>query len=108
MTRRSSVSSNWHDKNFEIRRPRDPGHKRKWRVSNKATGDAYDHHSRRRRRGVATKMPGLAFPARRRVDPALFGRARRSTTAPWPSGRPTKLEARQLVSMAKRSTVRTL
>ena len=34
--------TNWHDKNFEIRRPRDPAHKRKWRVENKSTGEAYD------------------------------------------------------------------
>ena len=24
------ANKNWHDKNFEIRRPRDPSHKRKW------------------------------------------------------------------------------
>ena len=35
-------NSNWHDKNYEIRRPRDPARKRKWRVENKATGEAYD------------------------------------------------------------------
>jgi hypothetical protein len=34
--------TNWHDKNFEIRRPRDPAHKRRWRVMNKRTGEAYD------------------------------------------------------------------
>src|SRR4029453_11723601 len=32
----------WHDKNYEVRRPRDPARKRKWRVLNKATGEAYD------------------------------------------------------------------
>jgi hypothetical protein len=32
----------WHDKNYEIRRPRDPARHRKWRVLNKATGEAYD------------------------------------------------------------------
>jgi Cu2+-containing amine oxidase len=35
-------ASNWHDKNFEIRRSRDPGRQRKWRVENKATREAYD------------------------------------------------------------------
>lgn len=35
-------TSNWHDKNFEIRRPRDPGRQRKWRVENKSTHEAYD------------------------------------------------------------------
>jgi hypothetical protein len=34
--------SNWHDKQFEIARPRDPGRHRKWRVQNTATGEAYD------------------------------------------------------------------
>jgi hypothetical protein len=33
--------SNWHAKQFEIRRPRDAAHKRKWRVRNTATGEAY-------------------------------------------------------------------
>ena len=35
-------NSNWHDKTFEIRRPRDPSRKRKWRVENKSTKEAYD------------------------------------------------------------------
>lgn len=34
--------SNWHDKQFEIARPRDPARHRKWRVQNTATGEAYD------------------------------------------------------------------
>ena len=34
--------SNWHDKKFEIARPRDPARHRKWRVQNTATGEAYD------------------------------------------------------------------
>jgi hypothetical protein len=54
-------NSNWHDKNFEIRRPRDPAHKRKWRVSNKATGEAYDIIPGADD-GVATKMPDWPFP----------------------------------------------
>ena len=35
-------SSNWHTKSFEIKRFRDPAHKRKWRVENTSTGEAYD------------------------------------------------------------------
>lgn len=35
-------SSNWHDKTFEIRRPRDAARKRKWRIENTRTGEAYD------------------------------------------------------------------
>jgi hypothetical protein len=35
-------NSHWHDKHFEIRRPRDPGRKRRWRVENKSTKEAYD------------------------------------------------------------------
>jgi Copper amine oxidase, enzyme domain len=54
-------NTNWHDKNFEIRRPRDPARKRKWRVMNKGTGDAYDivpgHHD-----GVATSSPDWPYP----------------------------------------------
>jgi Cu2+-containing amine oxidase len=34
--------SNWHEKAFEIKRPRDPAHHRKWRVENTKTGEAYD------------------------------------------------------------------
>ena len=34
--------SNWHDKQFEIARPRDPARQRKWRVQNSSTGEAYD------------------------------------------------------------------
>ena len=35
-------TSNWHNKNFEIRRSCDPGRHRKWRVENKSTREAYD------------------------------------------------------------------
>jgi hypothetical protein len=35
-------NSKWHTKQFEIRRPRDPSRKRKWRVENSATGESYD------------------------------------------------------------------
>jgi hypothetical protein len=34
-------SSNWHTKRFEIRRPRDAGHQRHWRVRNKGTFQGY-------------------------------------------------------------------
>jgi hypothetical protein len=34
-------NNQWHTKQFEIRRPRDAGHKRKWRVRNTVTGEAY-------------------------------------------------------------------
>jgi Cu2+-containing amine oxidase len=34
-------SSNWHAKEFEIKRNRDPGHKRLWRVENTRTGQGY-------------------------------------------------------------------
>lgn len=35
-------NSNWHTKTFEIRRPRDPARKRKWRVENTVTGEGYE------------------------------------------------------------------
>jgi hypothetical protein len=34
--------SNWHNKDFEIRRSRDYSRNRKWRVQNSVTGEAYD------------------------------------------------------------------
>jgi hypothetical protein len=34
--------SKWHDTDYEIGRPRDPSHQRRWRVINKATGKGYD------------------------------------------------------------------
>jgi hypothetical protein len=34
--------SNWHTKGFEIQRPRDPARKRRWRVENTVTREAYD------------------------------------------------------------------
>ncbi len=54
-------SSNWHTKNYEIRRPRNPGRKRKWRVENKSTGEAYDIIPGASD-GVATAMPDWPFP----------------------------------------------
>lgn len=35
-------NSNWHEKVYEIRRPTDAGHKRKWKISNTGTGSAYE------------------------------------------------------------------
>lgn len=35
-------SSNWHDKSYEISRPRSSARKRRWRVMNQGTGEAYD------------------------------------------------------------------
>jgi hypothetical protein len=53
-------ASTWHDKLFEIRRPRDPARKRKWRVENLSTHEAYDivpgPHD-----GVATQAPDAPF-----------------------------------------------
>jgi hypothetical protein len=54
-------TSNWHDKNFEIRRPRDPSRKRKWRVENKSTGEAYDIVPGASD-GVAATEPDAPFP----------------------------------------------
>lgn len=52
--------SNWHDKTFEIMRPRDPARKRKWKVENLSTHDAYEiipgPHD-----GVATASPDWPF-----------------------------------------------
>lgn len=52
--------SHWHDKNFEIRRPRDPARNRKWRIENTQTGHGYDiipgHKD-----GVATLMPDWPY-----------------------------------------------
>ena len=54
-------NSNWHDKSYEIRRPRDPGRQRKWRVENKSSGEAYDIIPGATD-GVATTMPDWPFP----------------------------------------------
>jgi hypothetical protein len=52
--------TNWHDKKFEIKRFRDPSHKRKWRVLNTASGDAYDIIPGSDD-GVATQSPDWPF-----------------------------------------------
>jgi hypothetical protein len=54
-------SSKWHDKNYEIRRDRNPARKRKWRVKNKSTGEAYDIIPGASD-GVATASPDWPFP----------------------------------------------
>ena len=54
-------ASNWHNKNYEIRRARNPARKRKWRVENKSTGEAYDIIPGSSD-GVATAMPDWPFP----------------------------------------------
>jgi hypothetical protein len=54
-------TSNWHDTNFEIRRPRDPARKRKWRVENKSTGEACDIVPGASD-GVAATEPDAPFP----------------------------------------------
>lgn len=54
-------SSNWHDKNYEIRRPRDPARNRKWRVENATTREGYDIIPGADD-GVATAAPDWPFP----------------------------------------------
>ena len=53
--------SNWHDKLYEIRRPRDPARHRKWRVENSATHEAYDIIPGPED-GVATASPDWNYP----------------------------------------------
>jgi hypothetical protein len=56
----SGTTSKWHNLDYEIRRARNPGRNRRWRVKNKTTGDAYDiipgAHD-----GIATNMPDWPF-----------------------------------------------
>lgn len=54
-------SSKWHDKNFEIRRPRNPARKRKWRIENATTGESYEVIPGPDD-GVATTSPDWPFP----------------------------------------------
>jgi Cu2+-containing amine oxidase len=53
--------TNWHQKTYEIRRPRDPARHRRWRVENVSSGRGYEivpgHHD-----GVATASPDWPFP----------------------------------------------
>lgn len=53
------ANKNWHQKSFEIRRPRDPGHKRKWKVEN-AAGAGYEIRPRAED-GVATQQSDWPF-----------------------------------------------
>ncbi|HET7525511.1 MAG TPA: hypothetical protein VFK10_06170 [Burkholderiaceae bacterium] len=53
-------SSHWHTKFFEIRRPRDYGRKRKWRVENTRTHEAYDIVPGAQD-GVASAQPDAPF-----------------------------------------------
>jgi hypothetical protein len=53
-------NSHWHEKNYEIRRPRDPARKRMWRVENKSTHEAYDIVPGASD-GVATAQPDWPF-----------------------------------------------
>jgi Cu2+-containing amine oxidase len=54
-------SSNWHNKNYEIKRFRNPTRRRKWRVENTVSGEAYDiipgSHD-----GTAISSPDWPFP----------------------------------------------
>ena len=54
-------SSNWHNKTYEIRRPRDPARNRKWRVENAVTGEGYEIIPGAND-GVATAAPDWPFP----------------------------------------------
>ncbi|OQW34240.1 MAG: hypothetical protein A4E19_01920 [Nitrospira sp. SG-bin1] len=53
-------ASKWHDKRFEIRRPRDFARKRKWRVENTLTGEGYEIVPNAGD-GMATAMPDSPF-----------------------------------------------
>lgn len=53
--------SKWHTKRFETQRPRNPSRKRRWRVQNTATGEAYDIVPGPGD-GVATSSPDWPFP----------------------------------------------
>lgn len=53
-------SSKWHDKRFEIRRPRDFARKRRWRVENTLTGEGYEIVPNTED-GLATASPDWPF-----------------------------------------------
>jgi hypothetical protein len=53
-------SSKWHDKRFEMRRPRDFTRKRRWRVENTRTGEGYEIVPNTED-GVATAFPDWPF-----------------------------------------------
>jgi hypothetical protein len=52
---------NWHDKTYEIQRPRDDGHQRRWRVTDPESGAGYDIVPGQDD-GVATESPDWPFP----------------------------------------------
>ena len=54
-------SATWHDKNYEIQRPRNPATKRKWRVENISTSEGYDIIPGPTD-GIATSSPDWPFP----------------------------------------------
>jgi hypothetical protein len=54
-------SSNWQNKNYEIKRFRDPSRRRKWRVENTVSGEGYDIIPGSDD-GVATTSPDWPFP----------------------------------------------
>jgi hypothetical protein len=56
-----SGSSNWHNKNYEIKRLRNPATSRKWRVENISTGEGYDILPGPSD-GIATSSPDWPFP----------------------------------------------
>lgn len=53
-------TSNWHKKYYEIARPRDPTRKRKWRVTQIASGSGYEIRPGTQD-GVATQQPDWPF-----------------------------------------------
>ncbi len=53
--------SKWHTKYYEIKRPRDSSHHRKWRVENTLTGEAYDIIPGSND-GVASTFPDWPYP----------------------------------------------
>jgi hypothetical protein len=57
----SGSSSNWHNKNYEIRRPRNPATRRKWCVENISTGEGYEIIPGPSD-GIATSSPDWPFP----------------------------------------------
>ncbi len=54
-------SKKWHTVDFEVMRFRDPAHKRKWRVENAVTGEAYEVIPGAKD-GIATASPDWPFP----------------------------------------------
>jgi hypothetical protein len=50
----------WHDKNYEVKRPRDPAHKRFWRVLHTPTGSGYDIIPGAED-GISSNMPDAPF-----------------------------------------------